>query len=82
MKSMRGPWKALLKRWIEGSFPLDADVSRVRTHPEERLVGILFDGRDFDPGARWEPRERARWGRDANAEERTERAAWFPPPAA
>jgi hypothetical protein len=31
---MKLTWKGLLKRWVRGSYPLDADVSRVVAHPD------------------------------------------------
>jgi hypothetical protein len=35
---MKSAWKGLLKRWIRGSYPLDADVSRVVAHPDPEPV--------------------------------------------
>ena len=78
---MKSVWKGLLKRWIRGSYPLDADVSRVVIHPDERLVSLLFDGGDFGHRTPWS-RGRGSVGRDARAAERVEQAAWFSPPAA
>ena len=77
---MKSAMKGLLKRWIWGSYPLDADVSRVVAHPDERLVSLLFDGGDFGHRTPWS-RGRASSDRDARAEVKAEQAAWFSPPA-
>ena len=83
---MKSAWKGLLKRWIGGSYPLDADVSRVVAHPDERLVGLLFDGGDFGHRTPWTRERASKGGRsrrgDAGSEVKAEQAAWFSPPAA